>query len=36
MNVVFFVLCKIEISTYGTFSSIAIELQIDGQRALSE
>ena len=36
MNVVFFVLIKIEILTRGTFSSIAIELKNDGQRALSD
>ena len=36
MSVVFFVLIKIEISTRGTFRSIAIELKTDGQRALSD
>ena len=36
MNVVFIVLIKIEILTRGTFSSIAIELENDGQRALSD
>ena len=36
MNVVFVVLIQIEISTRGTFSSIAIELKHDGQRSLSD
>ena len=36
MNVVFFVLNKIETSTRGTFSLIAIELKNDGQRTLSD
>ena len=36
MNVVFFVLNKIETSARGTFSSIAIELKNDGQRTLSD
>ena len=35
INVVFFVLIKIEISIRGTFSSIAIDLKSDGQRVLS-
>ena len=35
INVVFFVLIKIEISIHGTFSSIAIDLKSDGQRILS-
>ena len=36
MNVVFFVLIKVEILTRGTFNSIAIELQNDGQRNLRD
>ena len=36
MNVMFFVLINIEISTCGTFSLIAMELKNDGQHALSD
>ena len=36
MNVVFFMVNKIEASTRGTFSLIAIELKNDGQRTLSD
>ena len=36
MKVVFFVLNNIDILTHCTFSSIAIELKNDGQRALND